>query len=266
VTEELLTECLHAEVDAIVRLFRESPDAHLFFDVPAPTDPQRRTCFFLLAHLKLVEAIDETFTGRHQSTPSLNAERSEAFHRAAVLVSSDAPAWVQEINEVAELLPDRVKDALPPPLRKERFDESDITQDESLKTLNSIGKIQALTTQVLDSQLRRLEGRWAVAKTLVKTIKEVVVIEKTEPKKSTRSRTPDKQRVFRDKMIAQIHDAAEGIHEFLKLMDERNVRPQPTWSGWPNSWRDAYKNPRLRKLIQQDKSRALVRFRKRRRK
>ena len=55
--------------------------------------------------------------------------------------------------------------------------------------------------------------------------------------------------MLRDKTIAEIDDVAPTVLEFIKLMDERNVKPQPTWPGWPGSWSQAYKDPRIRKLI-----------------
>jgi hypothetical protein len=70
----------------------------------------------------------------------------------------------------------------------------------------------------------------------------------------------------RDKLIVEIDAVSPTVVEFLKVMDERKVKHQPTWSGWPGSWVEAYKNPRLRKLIHQDKSRAIARARPRRNK
>jgi hypothetical protein len=260
-SEELLMNCLHAEIGMVMQLLSEHPDVRNLFDVPEATVSQRGRCFTLRAHLKLVEIIDETFTGRYEPTPSLSEEESKALQRTHGLVARDAPAWALEINEAVELLPYRIKESLPQPLRKERFDEDDPAQAESLKTLSSVDQIRMLTEGVLGSQLQRLEKRWPGVQPATNVVREIVVLEQ-KSNKPKNLRTPDKQRIARDKLIFQIDDAAPTIHEFVKLMDERKVPPQLTWSGWPGSWSKAYKDPRFRKLIQQDKSRALVRVRR----
>ena len=169
-----------------------------------------------------------------------------------------------EVNEVAELLPSRVYDALPEPLRRGGFgfDSNNSTQVETIRaaarTLSSVEQIQALTTKVADEQLQRLERRWS-ANAVQERGQQVPEVRK---QKGVRKR--DKLRTLRDNLIADIDDVSPTIAEFLKLMDERNVKPQPTWSGWPGSWSKAYRDPRLRKLIHQDKSRALARVRRRR--
>jgi hypothetical protein len=81
------------------------------------------------------------------------------------------------------------------------------------------------------------------------------------PKKRNPRRRRDKQRVVRDKLIAELDEIAETPEQFIRLMDERKVQPQPTWKTWPGTWVQAYKDPRLRALIHKDKSRALKRAR-----
>jgi hypothetical protein len=127
--------------------------------------------------------------------------------------------------------------------------------------LSSLEEIQKLNTEIFGQQLQRLERRWSTSEPVTNLVREIVVREQKSNKPKS-LRTPDKQRIARDKLIFQIDDAAPTIHEFVKLMDERKVPPQLTWSGWPGSWSKAYKDPRFRKLIQQDKSRALVRVRR----
>lgn len=85
--------------------------------------------------------------------------------------------------------------------------------------------------------------------------------EKLEANKRKPKRKRDRQRMIRDNLIAELDEIAETPGEFLRLMDERNVKPQPTWNEWPGSWVKAYLNPRLRDLIHKDKSRALSRAR-----
>jgi hypothetical protein len=213
--------------------------------------------------------IYETFAGRWEQSPSLGDEEKNVLRRTQSLVAPDAPAWVLEVDQVAELLPSRVYDALPEPLRRGGFgfDSNNSTQVDTIraaaKTLSSVEQIKALTGKVVDEQLQRLEGRWSAARPVANLVREIIV-QGRGPTKRTGRRTRDKQRMSRDKLIAEIDDVSPTINEFLKLMDERNVQPQPTWKGWPDSWLRAYRDLRLRKLIHQDKSRALARVRRER--
>jgi hypothetical protein len=265
--EELLTDLFRDEIHLVTQLFAKNPDLSEFFDLPEASVQQRAACFALLAHRTLMEWIDETFLGRYQASPSLGSEEKDVLGRTQSLFADDAPSWVLEVNEVAELLPSRIFDALPEPLRRGGFYASDAAQSEVINSaavkLSSLPEIQTLSRKVFDQQLQRLERRWAADQLMANSRREGGVRGR-ESKKHKRNRTHDKQRILRDKAIAAIDDAAQDIYEFLKIMDERKVRPQPTWSTWPGSWREAYKNPQLRELIHKDKSRALVRVRKRR--
>jgi hypothetical protein len=173
------------------------------------------------------------------------------------LVAADAPSWVLEINEVVGLLPFRIYDALPEPLRTQGYDANNSEQVASIKSaadrLSTVEQIQALTQRVLNQQLRRLEQRWSAT-----------LLQVPQSKKRKARRTRDKLRMFRDQLIAGIDDVARTNSEFLHLMDERKVKPQPTWNQWPGSWVQAYKDPRLRELIHKDKSRSIARARNRR--
>jgi hypothetical protein len=267
--EELLTDLLRDEIHLVTQLFAKNPDLSEFFDLPEASVQQRGACFALLAHRELMSEIYETFTGRYEPSPSLGDEEKDVLRRTQSLVAPDAPAWVLEVDQVAELLPSRVYEALPEPLRIGGFgfDSNNSTQVEAIraaaKTLSSVEQIQALTGKVIDEQLQRLEERWSAARPMANLGREIIVQER-RPTKRTGRRTRDKQRMSRDKLIAEIDDVSPTINEFLKLMDERRVQHQPTWSGWPGSWSQAYKDPRLRKLIHQDKSRALARVRRER--
>jgi hypothetical protein len=265
--EELLTELLRNEIRLVTQLFAKNPDLSESFDLPEASVQQRAACFALLAHRMLMGEIYETFAGRYQQSPSLGDEEKEVLARTHNLFADDAPAWVLEVNEVVELLPCRIYDALPEPLRRGGFYANDPAQVEVISSaatkLSSVQEIQTLSKKVLDQQLQRLERRWSADQLMANPRREGGVRGR-ESKKHKRNRTHDKQRILRDEAIAAIDDAAQDIYEFLKIMDERKVRPQPTWSTWPGSWREAYKNPQLRELIHKDKSRALVRVRKRR--
>jgi hypothetical protein len=260
--DELLTGLLRAEIRSITELFARHSDLREFFDLPEATVSQRAACFALLAHRALMGEIYETFAGRYEQSPSLGDGENDVLSRMRGLFADDAPAWVLEVNGVAELLPSRIYDALPEPLRRGGFHADDAAQVEIISAaasrLSSVQEIEALSRKVLSQQLQRLQGRWAAARPLASA----AGVQGRVPTKRKGRGARYKQRMSRDKLIAEIDDVSPTISEFLKVMDERKVRHQPTWSGWPGSWSKAYMDPRLRKLIHQDKSRALARVKR----
>jgi hypothetical protein len=264
--DELLTALLADEFRFMAELFVKYPKLREFFDLPEATPEQRSACFTLLAHRRLIEEIQEKFLGMQQQPPLSAEEEKKVIPLMQNLFADDAPAWVLEANQAAELLPSRVYEQLPEPLRRGGgFYANDPVQTELIATaareLSSVEKIRALSGMVIDQQLKRLEGRWPVARPVENVVREIIVLGQ-ESKKRKVPRKRDRQLIARDKLIAEIADISPTPHEFLKLMDERKVKPQPAWN-WPGSWREAYKDEHLRELIQKDKSRALVRVRER---
>lgn len=254
VNSELLEELLHAELSLINRLLAQHPELRSPLDTPVATVPDRKTCFTVLAHRKLLEMISDMFAARYEE-PSLTVEESSSFRATSDLVTSDAPDWVLEMDRVIERLPNHLFGALPQALRTERYNQNNATQIEAIGRLSSIARLQTLIETVFDQQLRRLEKRWSASSSLLPS---------QPPRINTRKsrRRRDKQRAERDKLIAEIAEVTKTPPEFLRLMDERKVQPQPTWKGWSGSWVQAYQIPRLRKLIHQDKSRAISRARR----
>jgi hypothetical protein len=251
VNSELLEELLRADLSLISRLLVQHPELHSLLDTPVATVSDRKTCFTVLAHRKVLEMISEMFAARYEE-PSLSDEESNAASATSNLVTIDAPEWVLEMDRVAQTLPFHLFGALPQALRVGRFKENDAEQIAALGTLNTVEQLQTLIENVFDQQSQRLEKRWSAATTVV----QVATRPSNKPKFR---RTRNKQRIIRDRMIAEIDSISPTVTAFLQLMDERKVNPQPTWSGWPGSWKEAYKNPRLRALIHKDKSRALTR-------
>ena len=254
VGSELLTKLFHAELNVVSRLLAENQDLPKLFDTPEATLDQRSACFALLAHRKLISMIDQTLVGRYEQSPSLGDVESLVLQRTSSLVPTDTPAWVLEMDRVVELLPQRTLQLLPAPLRRQGWDRNDDSaQLEAMRSLNTVERIQRFTEGVISQQFRRLASRWSIT------------LAGTEPTHQLHRRkirrTIDRQRIFRDKLIAEIDDVAETIPRFLQMMDDRKVKPQPTWTGWPGSWVEAYRNPRLRELIHKDKSRAIARAR-----
>jgi hypothetical protein len=260
--EKLLVALLTDEFRLITELFVKYPKLREFFDLPDATAEQKVACYALLVHRTLIAEIDEKFLGLYQQPPSLGEEGRDITALTQNLFADDAPLWVSEINSVAERLPTRIYNALPEPLRRGGFNASDPTQMEIIRSaankLSNLKEIQKLNKEVFDQQLQRLEKRWSAA---IVQIRESQI---RELKKRKGRRPRDKKRISRDKMIEEIDAVCPTVNEFLKVMDERKVPHQPTWSEWPGSWVQAYKKPHLRELIQKDKSRALSRARTRR--
>ncbi len=261
IESELATDLLQAEIAKINRLSEEHPQLRGLFDASEATDSERKLCFALLARRKVLDVIYELFASRYEQSPALGDEESKALNVTNSLVASDAPDWVLEMDRVVDRLPAHLRDALPEYLRPEGYNSNDPVQMEALEsaanTLNTVERLQTLIEEVLAQQFERLARRWTPP---LASAAPVVSIIGSQKRKLTRTRA--KQRMDRDRLIAEIDDISKGVPEFLKIMDERKVRPQPTWSGWPGLWTTAYTIPRLRKLIHQDKSRAIARVKR----
>jgi hypothetical protein len=254
VNSELLEELFRVELSLISCLLVQHPELRSLLDTPVATVSDRKTCFTVLAHRKVLDMISEMFAARYEE-PSLSDEESNAASATSDLVPSDAPDWVLDMDRLVERLPSHLFGALPQALRTGGFSQNSAAQMEAIRRLSTIGQLQTLIETVFDQQLGRLEERWAASSSLFPS---------QPPRVNTRksNRRRDKQRADRDKLIAEIAEVAKTPAEFLRLMDERKVQPHPTWNGWPGSWGKAYQNPRLRKLIHQDKSRATSRARR----
>jgi hypothetical protein len=165
-TENLLLDLLRVEIHSILELFASHSHLREFFDAPEATPQQRASCFAVLAHRNLMDAIYETFAGRHEQSPSLGDDEKHALRLTRNLVATDAPSWVLEVDQVAELLPSRIYDALPEPLRRGGFNAHNEVESKIISAaaseLGSVEHIQALTDKVLAQQLRRLKGRWSL--------------------------------------------------------------------------------------------------------
>jgi hypothetical protein len=265
-SSELSADLMRAELNTIHQLLAEHADFRKLLDSPEATSAERKACFALLAHRKLFQLIDEQRVSMYDDPFSLDERELHALSRTSNLVAGDEPGWVREMNEVVERLPPRILAALPEPLHSQSFNTGNPEQDEASRsaamTLSTVERIQALTERVIDEQWRRFAGRWPTP--VVSQAPPMQSNGKTlQPNKKKSPRKRDKQRIARYQEIAEIADISETNIEFLQTMDERKVKPQPTWSGWPGSWVQAYKNERLRKLIHQDKSRAISRARQR---
>jgi RNA polymerase sigma factor (sigma-70 family) len=161
-TSELLGDLYRTELTAVSRILYEDLELPKLFDTPEATPAQRTTCFALLAHRKLAETIEETLLGRYEQPQALGDAESSAIYRTLNLVSPDAPLWVLDMDNVVEQLPHRMLELLPEPLRRQGFDrKDDSAQLEAMKSFSTVEQIQTFTEQVLDQQLRRLQGRWS---------------------------------------------------------------------------------------------------------
>jgi hypothetical protein len=270
VSSELLTEVYRAELNAIAQLFSNYPALRKFLDTPQATIQQRTTCFGLLVHRRIIEVVDETIAARYEKLLTFNEDELRTVRNSANLVTSDAPAWVLEMNEVVNWLPARMHASLPEELRDHVLYVIDPEKREAAfrlarETLGTLEQVQSLIARVFDEQLQRLSERWSVTTSPVASESHLDRSNRLPAahhifrRKSVRTR--DKLRIARDRLIREIDDTSQTMAEFLRSMDERKVKPQPTWE-WPGSWARAYQDPHLRKLIHQDKSRAISRARR----
>ena len=254
VSSEVLTNLLHVELSLLRDLIATHPELRSLLDTPVATVSERKICFTALGHRKVLEMISEMFAARYEQ-PSLSDEEQLALGQTNGLVTGDAPSWVLEMDRVVEQLPTHLFVALPQNLRTAGFNQNDASQMQAVQALSRIERLQMLIETVFDEQVRRLEKRWSAAASVLPS----------QPLRVTKRklrRRRDKLRAERDEIIAQIAEVTGTPGEFLREMDSRKVTPQPTWQ-WPGSWVRAYQDPRLRRLIHQDKSRAILRARRR---
>jgi len=263
VDSELLSIVLRAEISVAGRLLDHHPEVHHWFDNPVTEAEQRKICFSVAARYQVTFNMSDTIAERYEQVEPLNEKETRTIQRIGNLVLPDAPAWVIEMMTVIETIPSHLYASLPESLQTGRFENSR-EQLAAANALRTQERIQAFIQGVLDQQVERLSKRWSVTSPLAREYPsshpDDFPLKKPVKRKAVRTR--DKVRMKRDRIIAGIDDVSESPTEFLRLMDERDVKPQPTWSGWPGSWKEAYLDPRLRKLIHQDKSRALARVRR----
>jgi hypothetical protein len=282
--EELLTDLLRAQIHSIRELFARHPGLPEFFDLPEATAQQRAACFALLAHRTLMDEIYETFAGRHEQSPSLGDEEIDALSRTRSLFADDAPAWVLEVNGVAELLPSRVYEQLPEPLRRGGgFYANDPVQTELIasaaRELGNVEKIRSLSEMVIDHQLKRLEGRWSLAKSVTNVVREIIVQEResktAQPSgagsvtlggqtRRTINREGWEQRLKLYGAIRSVlkrDPSLQGI-EFCAQLDTRHAPPLYDWlkaGQWREglTWKEAWGDPRLRRKIRRVRQEAM---------
>jgi hypothetical protein len=109
---ELLKELFRFELSLINRLLTQHPELRSLLDTSVATVSDRRICFTVLAHRKVLEMIDEMFADRYEN-PSLTGEESDAVKATSNLVAGDAPDWVLEMDRIVEQLPNHLFSALP---------------------------------------------------------------------------------------------------------------------------------------------------------
>lgn len=274
-SEKLLADLLRAEIHSVTELFARHPDLPEFFDLPEATAPQRVACFSLLAHCTLRDTIYDTFAGRYEQSPSLGDEEQDVLRRTRNLFASDAPAWVLGVNEMAELLPSRIFDALPEPLHRGGFIDDNSAEAEAIKAaaseIGSVQQIQALSRKVLDQQLQRLQRRWtadisAIGHSPRDQHPRAILVTSGEQKRRMNKRKGWEQKA---KLYSAIQNALnrnpmpQGI-EFCAELDKRHAPPLYDWvkaSEWPEglTWKEAWANRRLRKKIRRVRQEAMKR-------
>jgi hypothetical protein len=271
VNEKLLVALLTDEFRLIAQLFAKYPKLREFFDLPEALSEQRSASFILLAHRRLIEEIEEKFLGMYQQPPSLAEEEKNVIPLMQNLFADDAPAWVLEANQVAELLPSRVYEQLPEPLRRGGgFYANDPVQTELIATaareLSSVEKIRALSEMVIDQQLKRLEGRWSASISSISQSQSVQQPRTTSTKQTRRTinREGWEQRLKLYSAIQNVLNrdcSLQGI-EFCAQLDTRHAPPLYDWvkkGQWREglTWKEAWGDPRLRKKIRRVRQEAM---------
>lgn len=260
VDSELLSDVISAEICLAGEILKKYPHLPEWFDNPQSRADERKICFAAAARANLIANISETIAARYEVVRPLTEEESKTFRRISNLIASDAPAWAKEMKSVIERIPSHLYALLPDSLQTERFDES-VEQAEAVAALCTQDSIQAFIERALDQQVQRISKRWSTELPLARQYgsSHPTYPPPTKPAKRKATRTRDKVRMKRDRLIAEIDDIAQTPAEFIRLMDDRAVQPLPTWAGWPGTWVKAYRIERLCRLIQQDKYRVLKR-------
>jgi len=206
----------------------------------------------LLAHRKIIETISDIFVGRELS-PSLSKKGRKVLRRTQNLFADDAPGWVLEVNEVAGLLPSRIYDTLPEPLRRGGLNREDPEQvhafESARKVLNDLGEVQALIGRVLEEQLHRLEDRWKAP--------------------AVRGRGPNKRKGWEQKIklygviqrVLAANPKLEGM-AFCAELDKHHAKPLIDWEEkglWREglTWKEAWGDPALIGKIRRVRQEAL---------
>jgi hypothetical protein len=274
-SSEVLADLLRAELSAISQLLAEHPGLPKLFDFPEATLSQRKVCFTLLGHRKVLQIADQNLVGRWEQPPSLDNNQTETLFRTSNLVAGDEPPWVLEMYQVVERLPFHILDALPDPLRKQGFYTNDPAKDEAIRsaanTFNSVEQIQKLTEEVLDQQFRRLAKRWPTANPV---ISEPPPLQTNQPAHTRvamnkEMRPPNKRKGWQQrlKLYSTIRKSLNkqpsltGM-KFCAELDKRHARPLVDWqeSGqWRNglTWKEAWSDPILRRRIRRVRQEAM---------
>jgi DNA-directed RNA polymerase specialized sigma24 family protein len=165
VESDLSADLLRAEIAKVKAIRNKHGRLEGFLDSPEATASQRKLCFVVLAHGKVLEIVSELFASRYEPAPRISEEDSKILNWMDGLAASDAPDWVLETNRVVDRLSVHLKNALPEPLWAESYATNDPVQmkaiESAVKTLNTLENLQSLIERVVDQQFNRLLQRWA---------------------------------------------------------------------------------------------------------
>ena len=276
IPSELLADLMRAELDTLNQLITEHPDFRTLLDTPEATPPQRQVCFALLAHRKIFQIIDEQLVSRYDDSPSLDHNQSNAVTQTSNLVVPDAPAWVLEMNQLVELLPHRILDALPEPLQRQGFYTNDPVKDAAIRTAaealnNNVEEIRRLTEEVLDRQFQRLTNRWPTTKPVIHEPPPVQVNQPVHTRvlMNKQKRGPNKRKGWQRRVklystiqkILSKNPSFTGV-KFCAELDKRHAQPLLDWQEteeWLNglTWKEAWKNKILRRKIRRVRQEAM---------
>ena len=164
VEPDLLAGLLRAEIAKVNTIRAQHSNLESFFESPDATMSQRKLCFLVLAHGKVLEIVNDLFASRYMPSPRLSEEDSKILISIGGLAVSDAPDWVLQTDRVVDRLSVHLKEALPEPLRAESYRTDDHVQvtaiESAVKTLMTLENLQSLIDRVVDQQFQRLSRRW----------------------------------------------------------------------------------------------------------
>ena len=164
VESDLLADLLHAEISKVNTILARRSDLESFFESPDATISQRKLCFLVLAHGKVLEIVNDLFASRYMPSPRLSEEDSRILNSIGELAVSDAPDWVIQTERVVDRLAVHLKEALPEPLKAASYRTDDPVEiaaiESAVKSLMRLENLQSLIDRVVDQQFQRLSGRW----------------------------------------------------------------------------------------------------------
>jgi hypothetical protein len=273
VSSELLMDLLKAEFRVVGRLLADNPQLERWCDYSATPTEQRKICFAVVAHGKVMDHISETIASRYEQG-SVSDEESKMWQLISNLIALDAPEWARGMNDFAQLMPSHIFAALPESLRAERFDENSRQQRDAIETHCTLEHLQTFIQAVLDQQASRLETRWRLtsldqAQLTHLNARVDAAVRSIEMTKQHKPRRINKRKGWeqREKLYSAIQTilksepTLQGM-KFCAALDQRHAPPLQDWRDkhlWREglTWKEAWDDLKLKSKIRRVRQEAL---------